>query len=181
MEFAFTPDQDLLRQSVREFAETEVAPVALEHDEKQEFPYEIVKKAAELGAHHGVNHYDETWPKEVRKLTGGRGVDVVVEHVGQAVFANAVTTLAHGGRLVTCGATTGADARVSLAHLFVKQISLLGSYMADFHELVEVVALLEAGHLRPVVDRVFPVREAAAAHRRLESGEHFGKIVLQHG
>jgi NADPH:quinone reductase-like Zn-dependent oxidoreductase len=138
-------------------------------------------KAAALGAHECVSHGRDDWPKEVRRLTGGRGVDVVVEHVGQAVFAKAVTTLAHGGRLVTCGATTGIDANVNLSHLFVKQLSLLGSYMGDFHELVEVVALLDAGHLRPVVDRVFPVREAAAAHRRLESGEHFGKIVLKHG
>jgi NADPH:quinone reductase-like Zn-dependent oxidoreductase len=140
-----------------------------------------LEKAAGLGAHHGVNHHDEGWPRAVKRLTGGRGVDVVVEHVGQAVFAKAVTTLAHGGRLVTCGVTTGTEAKVDLSHLFVKQLSLLGSYMGDFHELVEVVALLEAGHLRPVVDRVFPVREAAAAHRRLESGEHFGKIVLKHG
>jgi NADPH:quinone reductase-like Zn-dependent oxidoreductase len=138
-------------------------------------------RAAEIGAHDGVSHADAGWPKEVRRLTGGRGVDVVVEHVGQAVFAQAVTTLAHGGRLVTCGVTTGTEARIDLSHLFVKQLSLLGSYMGDFHELVEVVALLDAGHVRPVVDRVFPVREAAAAHRRLESGEHFGKIVLTHG
>jgi len=138
-------------------------------------------KAAELGAHEGVDHYDEEWPARVRKLTGGHGVDVVVEHVGQAVFAKAVSVLAHGGRLVTCGVTTGTAAEIHLAHLFAKQLSLLGSYMADFHELKEVLALLEAGHLHPVVDRVYPVREAADAHRRLEASEHFGKIVLRHG
>ena len=82
---------------------------------------------------------------------------------------------------MTCGATTGPSATVNLTHLFAKQLSLLGSYMGEFHDLREVVALLEGGHLQPVVDRVFPVREAAAAHERLEAREHFGKIVLKHG
>jgi len=104
-----------------------------------------------------------------------------VEHVGEEVFSKAVSTLAYGGRLVTCGATTGIRAGILLNHLFAKQLSLLGSYMGDFAELREVLALLEAGHLRPVVDRVFPVRDGAEAHRRLEAGEHFGKIVLRHG
>lgn len=137
------------------------------------------KRALEIGAHEAVDHYDADWPAQVRELSGG-GVDVVVEHVGKAVFTQAVTTLAHGGRIVTCGNTTGPEAEIRLSHLFVKQLSILGSYMADFHELREVIALLEAGHLRPVVDRVFPVREAADAHRRMEAGEHFGKIVLRH-
>ena len=137
-------------------------------------------KARQLGAHEAVGHSDEDWPRKVRAATDGRGVDVVVEHVGEAVFAKAVATLAYGGRLVTCGATTGVHSEVLLNHLFAKQLSLLGSYMGDFAELKQVVALLEAGKLHPVVDRAFPVREAAAAHRRMESREHFGKIVLQH-
>lgn len=137
-------------------------------------------RARELGAHEAVSHADGDWPRHVRDLTGGRGVDVVVEHVGEAVFARAVTTLAYGGRLVTCGATTGARSEVMLNHLFAKQLSLLGSYMGDFAELKRVTALLEAGKLHPVVDRVFPIREAAAAHRRMEAREHFGKIVLAH-
>lgn len=135
-------------------------------------------KAKELGAHEAVNHLDADWEKQVRQVTGG--VDVVVEHVGEAVFAKAVSTLAYGGRLVTCGATTGVRSEVLLNHLFVKQLSLLGSYMGDFAELKHVVALLEAGHVRPVVDRVYPVEEAADAHRRMEASEHFGKIVLRH-
>jgi NADPH:quinone reductase-like Zn-dependent oxidoreductase len=138
------------------------------------------KRAREIGAHETVDHHDADWPRRVRGLAGG-GVDVVVEHVGKAVFAKAMTTLAHGGRIVTCGNTTGPDTELRLSHLFVKQLSVLGSYMADHHELREVLALLEAGHLRPVVDRVFPVRDAAAAHRRMEAGENFGKIVLRHG
>ncbi len=136
-------------------------------------------KAKELGADVGVSHADADWPRRVREATGGRGVDVVVEHVGEAVFAKAATTLAHAGRLVTCGATTGPRGELSLTHLFAKQQSILGSYMGDFAELKEVVALLEAGHLRPVVDRVYPLEEAQEAHRRLEASEHFGKIVLR--
>jgi len=138
------------------------------------------KRALEIDAHEAVDHYDADWPKRVRALAGA-GVDVVVEHVGKAVFAKAMTTLAHGGRIVTCGNTTGPEAEIRLSHLFVKQLSILGSYMADHHELRDVLALLEAGHLHPVVDRVFPAREAADAHRRMEAGEHFGKIVLKHG
>ncbi|HMB67940.1 MAG TPA: zinc-binding dehydrogenase [bacterium] len=140
---------------------------------------EKLERARELGAHETVQHYQADWPRRVRELTGG--VDVVVEHVGEEVFSKAVSTLAYGGRLVTCGATTGIRAGILLNHLFAKQLSLLGSYMGDFAELREVLALLEAGHLRPVVDRVFPVRDGAEAHRRLEAGEHFGKIVLRHG
>ena len=140
---------------------------------------EKLARAAELGAPEGVLHSDPEWPAHVRDLVG-RGVDVVVEHVGEAVFAKAVTTLAYGGRIVTCGATTGAAASIHLTHLFAKQLSLLGSYMGDFAELGRVLALLDAGQLHPVVDRVFPIAEVAKAHRRMEAREHFGKIVLRH-
>jgi len=137
-------------------------------------------KARDLGAADVVSHAEADWPKRVREATGGRGVDVVVEHVGEAVFASAITTLAYGGRLVTCGATTGVRSEILLNHLFAKQLSLLGSYMGDFAELKDVVALLEAGKLHPVVDRTYPIRQAAEAHRRMEAREHFGKIVLEH-
>ncbi len=140
---------------------------------------EKLAKAKELGADAAVNHRDADWPKRVREATGGRGVDVVVEHVGEAVFAKAMTTLAYGGRLVTCGTTTGPGGELHLSHLYSKQLSVLGSYMGDFAELREVVALLEAGHLHPVVDRVFPMAEAAQAHLRMEASDHFGKIVLR--
>jgi NADPH:quinone reductase-like Zn-dependent oxidoreductase len=139
-----------------------------------------IEKAKELGAAAAVNHSQAEWPKQVKELTGGRGVDVVVEHVGEAVFSKALTTLAPGGRLVTCGATTGPRGEIHLNHLFAKQISILGSYMGDFAELKEVVSLLEAGRLHPVIDRVYPIRDAQAAHRRIEAREHFGKIVLRH-
>jgi NADPH:quinone reductase-like Zn-dependent oxidoreductase len=139
-----------------------------------------IAKAKALGADHVVDHSAADWPKRVKEWTGGRGVDVVVEHVGEAVFTKALTTLASGGRLVTCGATTGPRGEIHLTHLFAKQISVLGSYMGDFAELKEVIALLEMGQLKPVVDRVYSIREAQDAHRRMEAREHFGKIVLRH-
>ena len=139
-----------------------------------------LERAAELGAEAGVNHREEDWPKQVRALTGGRGVDVVVEHVGGDVFSRAITTLAYGGRLVTCGATIGSGGQIDVTHLFAKQLSVLGSYMGDFSELKEVLRHLETAHLRPVVDQLIPVRDAAEAHRRMEARAHFGKIVLKH-
>lgn len=139
---------------------------------------EKLELARELGAADGVNHRDAEWSRKIRDQSGG--IDLVVEHVGEAVFDQAVGVLNYGGRLVTCGATTGVHAQIRLDHLFVKQLSLLGSYMGDFADLKDVLALLEAGHLHPVVDSVLPVREARAAHRRMENREHFGKIVLEH-
>ena len=137
-------------------------------------------RSRELGAEEAFDHAAVLpWEKEVRRASGG-GVDVVVEHVGEAVFSRAVTALRSGGRIVTCGATTGPAAKLNLTHLFAKQLSLLGSYMGDFTELLEVVAHLEAGHFRPVVDRTLPVREAAEAHRLLEERQVFGKLVLTH-
>jgi NADPH:quinone reductase-like Zn-dependent oxidoreductase len=138
-------------------------------------------RAADLGASDGVLHSNPDWADEVRALTGRRGVDVVVEHVGEATFSKAVTTLAYGGRLVTCGATTGPRAELNLTHLFAKQLSLLGSDMGDHHELREVLHLLVEGPVHPVVDTVLSIRDAAEAHRRMEAREIFGKLVLLHG
>ncbi len=114
----------------------------------------------------------------MREFTNGRGVDVVFEHVGTATWDRSVKSLARSGRLVTCGATTGHDAHIDLRVLFARQISLLGSYMGRKAELLRAAQFFFAGELRPVVDRTFPLAEAAAAHRRLESREQFGKLVL---
>jgi NADPH:quinone reductase-like Zn-dependent oxidoreductase len=106
-------------------------------------------------------------------------VDVVVEHVGQATWPKSLESLAPAGRLVTCGATTGSDARVDLRYLFSKQWSLLGSFMGTMGELHQVLKFVFRKQLRPVVDRVYPLTEIGAAHKRLESGEHFGKVIVQ--
>ena len=120
-----------------------------------------------------------TWPQEIMRLTDRRGVDVVIEHVGNATWAKSVRSLARGGRLVTCGATTGFEVGLDLRALFAKQLSLLGSYVGTKGELLRVARFFFAGQLTPVIDRTFPLAQAADAQRRLEASEHFGKIVLE--
>lgn len=139
---------------------------------------EKLARARELGASEAINHHTEDVPGKVRQLTNGRGVDVVFEHVGIATWDRSLKSLVRGGRLVTCGATTGHDASLDLRVLFVRQLSLLGSYMGRKAELLRAAQFFFAGKLRPVIDRTYPLAEAAEAHRRLEAGEQFGKIVL---
>jgi NADPH:quinone reductase-like Zn-dependent oxidoreductase len=139
---------------------------------------EKLSKAKELGADHLINHKTQKIRDEVRRITNKRGVNVVFEHVGTATWEDSFSSLAPAGRLVTCGATTGFDAKVDLRFLFSRQLSLLGSYMGTKSELHTVMKLVAAGKFKPVVDRVFPLAEAATAHAYLESGSQFGKVVL---
>ncbi|HEY6264210.1 MAG TPA: zinc-binding dehydrogenase [Candidatus Acidoferrum sp.] len=140
---------------------------------------EKLQKAKELGADQLINHKTQKIREEVRRITGKRGVDVVFEHVGTATWDESIASLAPSGRLVTCGATTGYDAKIDLRFLFSRQLSLLGSYMGTKSDLQTVMKLVAAGRLKPVVDRVFPLAEAAAAHSYLESSSQFGKVVLK--
>ncbi len=135
-------------------------------------------KARELGADHVIDHYQQDISAEVRKFTGKRGVDVVVEHVGAATWQKSLESLAPGGRLITCGATTGYDARVDLRFLFSKQWSLLGSFMGTLGELHQVLKFVFRKQLHPVIDRAFPLSEIAEAHRYLENKEQFGKVII---
>jgi NADPH:quinone reductase-like Zn-dependent oxidoreductase len=139
---------------------------------------EKLAKARELGADETIHHHKEKIREAVRKLTGKRGVDVVFEHVGTATWDDSVASLARGGRLVTCGATTGYDAKIDLRFLFSRQLSILGSYMGTKNEFAIVLKLVATGKLKPVVDRIFPLAECRAAHEYLESGAQFGKVVL---
>jgi NADPH:quinone reductase-like Zn-dependent oxidoreductase len=139
---------------------------------------EKLAKARELGADDLIRHDSMKIRQEVRRLTQKRGVDVVFEHVGTATWGESVASLAMGGRLVTCGATTGYDAKLDLRFLFSRQLSLLGSYMGTKSDLRTVMKLVAAGRLKPVVDRVYPLAEAAAAHTYLENSKQFGKVVL---
>ncbi len=138
-----------------------------------------LERARQLGAHAVVSYARPDWHKDVRRHCGGEGVDVVLEHVGADTWSGSLASLARGGRLVTCGATSGPHVGIDLRHLFVKQLTLLGSYMGAQHELLRVVELLERSQLRPVVDGVFPLEEAAQAHERVGRREHFGKVVLR--
>ena len=135
-------------------------------------------KTAALGAEQVFDHYAGDFAKEIRRATGGRGADIVIEHVGEATWERSVRALAAGGRLVTCGATTGHAAAIDLRHLFARQLSLLGSYMGRFDELRAAAALLFDGRVAPVIDEVFPLARAADAQRRLERKGQFGKLVL---
>ncbi len=139
---------------------------------------EKLARARALGASETINHTTGDIAGEVRRITAGRGVDVVVEHVGTATWDRSVRSLARGGRLVTCGATTGHDAGIDLRFLFSRQLSLLGSYMGRKGELLRAAPLFFNGTFMPAIDVVMPLAEAAAAHRRLEAREGFGKIVL---
>jgi NADPH:quinone reductase-like Zn-dependent oxidoreductase len=137
------------------------------------------ERARELGADHVVNHYQQKIGEEVRKITNKAGVDIVIEHVGPATWNESVKSLKPGGVLVTCGATTGPKVEVDLRFLFSRQLSFLGSYMGTLGELHEVLKLVFAGKLRPVVDRVFPLTEIRAAHEYLEQSQMFGKVLLE--
>jgi NADPH:quinone reductase-like Zn-dependent oxidoreductase len=140
---------------------------------------EKMERARALGAAEVIHHHKQDIADEIKRLTNKRGVDVVIEHVGEATWAKSVRSLARGGRLVTCGATTGSRGSLDLAALFSKQLSILGSYMGTKGELLEAARLFFAGRLAPAVDRTFPLSGAAAAQRRLEESGQFGKIVLE--
>lgn len=139
---------------------------------------EKLERARQLGADEVVNHSTQRIAVEAKRWTARRGVDVVFEHVGESTWEQSVSSLAIGGRLITCGATTGARVRVDLRILFARQLSLLGSYMGSRAELYAVLKLFGERKLHPVIDRVLPLSEAAAAHTLLERREQFGKIVL---
>ncbi len=135
-------------------------------------------RVAQLGAHHVIDHAAKDFVAEVRALTGKAGVQVVFEHVGGATFEGSLKCLARGGRLVTCGATTGGNVALSLHALFFKSLSILGSTMGSKGDLRGLLRLFEQGRLRPVLDRALPMAKVGEAHRLLEAREALGKLVL---
>lgn len=135
-------------------------------------------KAMELGAHEGIDHSHEDIAQRVRALTGKKGVEVVVEHVGGRVFEAGVASLARDGRLVTCGATTGGKVTLDVNLLFGRHLSLFGSWMGRRSDLNDALQHVASGALKPVVDSVLPLAEARRAHERIESRAQFGKVVL---
>lgn len=136
-------------------------------------------RALELGAARGIHDEGQDWSEEVREHTGGRGVDLCVDSVGKVLHARCIRSLAHGGTLTLCGATTGGDAETLLGDIFWKQLSVLGSSMGNMDEFREVTALFTAARLHPVIDRVFPFAEAQQAYARLQAAEQFGKVVVR--
>lgn len=135
-------------------------------------------KAKELGADEGINHSKQKIAEEVKRLTDKRGVDVVFEHVGTATWDASLASLAPAGRLVTCGATTGHEAKIDIRYLFSRHLTILGSYMGSKAELYAVLKLIGQRKLRAVIDRTMPLKDCALAHSLLEKREPFGKLVL---
>jgi NADPH:quinone reductase-like Zn-dependent oxidoreductase len=134
--------------------------------------------ARSLGAHEVVRHDQPDWPQAVRKLSGGRGADVVVEHVGPATWAGSMRVLARNGRLVTCGGTSGPAVELQLPHLFIKNQSVLGSTMGPKSAFPAIFARVASGAYKPVIDRILPLSSVREAHELLESRAVLGKIVL---
>jgi NADPH:quinone reductase-like Zn-dependent oxidoreductase len=140
---------------------------------------EKLAKAAELGAEVTINHAREDVPARVKEATDGHGADVVVEHVGEATWQSSLAAAAPGGRVTVCGATTGPNPKAALHRVWWKQLSILGSTMGTRTDFEGALSLVADGRAHIVVDSVFPLAEARAAHERMERGEHMGKIVLR--
>ncbi|HEX8069639.1 MAG TPA: zinc-binding dehydrogenase [Pyrinomonadaceae bacterium] len=139
---------------------------------------EKLEQARALGAHDVVNYSNPDWPREVRRLTDRRGVDVVFEHTGAETWPGSIQALAKDGRVVTCGATSGYDARTDLRQVFYRHLSLLGSFMGSKAELLAAMKFVAQGRLRAVVAETLPLAEARRAHELIEARAQFGKLVL---
>lgn len=140
---------------------------------------EKLEKARQLGADVGINHRKQSIAAEVKQVTRGRGVDVVFDHVGAAVWEHCFESLATYGRLVTCGTTGGEEVKLNLRLLYGRQRSVLGSFMGGKWELLEALKFIGQRKLKAVIDSAFPLQEAAAAQKKMEDRDFFGKILLR--
>jgi NADPH:quinone reductase-like Zn-dependent oxidoreductase len=139
---------------------------------------EKLQRAKQLGADELVNYSRDDWPREVKRLTDRRGVDVVFEHTGAATWPGSLVSLKKNGRLVTCGATSGFNASTDLRQVFYRHLTILGCFMGSKAELLQAMNFIESGAIRAVVDQSLHLSEAARAHELIESRAHFGKLVL---
>lgn len=140
---------------------------------------ENLAKAQRLGADHIVNYVAEDVAKRVKELTNGRGVDVVFEHIGPATWEQSIQSLVKGGRLVTCGATTGPHVTLDLRYVYSKELTIFGSYLGTRAELLTIAKLVGQGKLTPVIGGTFPLREARLAQERMLQRQLFGKLILK--
>jgi NADPH:quinone reductase-like Zn-dependent oxidoreductase len=138
-----------------------------------------LEKVGALGADYLINYEKQNFREEALRITNKRGVDIVFEHVGEKTWPDSIKTLARGGRLVTCGATTGHNASTDLRYLFSKNLKIYGNFMGSKGELLRIVELFNAGQLKPVIDSVLPLEQARAGHHLLAQRGQFGKVVLE--
>ncbi len=138
-----------------------------------------IAKARSLGAEHGINYAKSEFDKVTRSLTGKRGVDVVVDCIGGDTWIKSLASLAKGGRLVTCGAAGGAHAPTDVRRIFWNHLSLFGSTLGSREEFRQLLNFMETTQIKPMIDRVFPLSEAALAHQYVEERKSFGKVVLR--
>ena len=136
-------------------------------------------RAKKLGAEHGINETTTDFSKAVRQLTDKRGVDVVVDCVGGEGWGKSLASLAKGGRLVTCGATAGANPQTDLRRIFWNDLNIFGSTLGNREEFRQVLNFVQNARTKPIIDEIFPLRDAAAAQQLMEEGKQFGKIVLR--
>ena len=141
------------------------------NDKKSEFGLKI-------GADHVINYHNENVGVRTLEITGGEGVDIIIEHVGIASWPHSLRALKRGGKIVTCGATTGAEVHIDLRHLFIKRQQILGSTMGDMQDLRSLLGLIEEEKIIPVYSHVLPLEEIREAHTILENGDNMGKVVL---
>jgi NADPH:quinone reductase-like Zn-dependent oxidoreductase len=139
------------------------------------------KGVVELGAHHVVDYAHESIRRRVHEITRRAGADVVFEHVGPATWEESIASAAYRGRIVTCGATSGRRAPTDLPAVFAKQLTIAGVTLGSRDDLERILALVAAGTLRPVIDRVLPLEQCRLGHELIEERRHFGKVVLRVG
>ena len=139
---------------------------------------EKLRYAEEIGADHAINYEEVDLSGAVREVTGRRGVDVVVDHIGAATWQDSLASLAKGGRIVTCGATTGGNPETDLNRIFWNQLSVIGSTMATPGEVDDVLSLVWDGTLEPRIRETLPMSETPRAHEIIENREGFGKVVV---
>lgn len=139
---------------------------------------EKAAKIQQLGADEVINYKKQKVSEEVKKLTGKKGVEVIIDHVGKAVWEESIKCLTKGGKLVTCGATSGFDAVTDLRYIFYKQLQIIGSTMGRKGDLLTILKFIEQGKLKPVIDRILPLKDVRDAHRIVEEGRHVGKVVM---
>ncbi len=140
-----------------------------------------IEKAKSLGADDVINYRKQDFEEEVKRLTDKQGIDIIIDHIGPDVWDKNIRSLARNGRLVTCGSTSGPSANIDLRYVFSRHLAILGSYMGRKPELLEVLKFVDSGKLRPVVHKVFDLKDAGKAQEEMLDRKNFGKIVLRVG